>query len=243
MLEDAHAEGAELQNPELEAQEVAAAASANAPPELSTAEAPASSTTEHKEHTASGFARPRTSLKDVPQQDPATYKEAPRQRAYTAPAPNQGSYYGTQGSVNDDSHADTKLKQPSTASDGSEKRGSGPAPKLTDIANMLNRKVSLDQRKQKQEAAARLQRQQRFSISRSLAAPVERVLEVYNDPRTDLYDVLGVRRSISDAALRKAYRAKALAIHPGTHLSECMPVVLPGLHLALKCIALSRLVL
>jgi curved DNA-binding protein CbpA len=44
---------------------------------------------------------------------------------------------------------------------------------------------------------------------------VERVLEVYNDPRTDLYDVLGVRRSISDAALRKAYRAKALTIHPG----------------------------
>jgi len=55
----------------------------------------------------------------------------------------------------------------------------------------------------------------RFKISRKYAYPVEHVIEVYDDPNTDVYDVLGVKASISDAELRKAYRAKTLLVHPG----------------------------
>lgn len=57
----------------------------------------------------------------------------------------------------------------------------------------------------------------RFKIARKYAYPVEHVIEVYDDPHTDVYDVLGVKASISDADLRKAYRAKTLLVHPGRY--------------------------
>eukprot|EP01032_Pedospumella_encystans_P007813 gene7813-9321_t len=54
----------------------------------------------------------------------------------------------------------------------------------------------------------------RFKFARKHAYPVEHVIAVYDDPNTDVYDVLGVKASISDAELRKAYRAKTLLVHP-----------------------------
>lgn len=170
------------------------------------------------------FAKPRSVLKDIDHTDSTSYKEAPRQNQFAAPLPNQSAYYATPGIPQQREDAGTSGSKKHDAP--AEQRASSTPKKpsmLADLASKLNRKISTDQRRRKQEQAEMLQRQQRFRVSRAHAAPVERVLEAYNDPHTDLYDVLGVRRSINDAALRKAYRASALAIHPGerTTLLTC----------------------
>jgi hypothetical protein len=155
---------------------------------------------------AGPFAKPLSSLKNAELPDTASYKEPARKSQYSTPTPNSAAYYATQDASKDSM----------SGSDGD--GASAPAKKrslLSDLAVKLNKRISLDKNRQKQEDRARQQRQKRFSISREYAAPVERVIEAYNDPQTTLYDVLGVRRGISDAALRKAYRAKALDIHPG----------------------------
>ena len=56
--------------------------------------------------------------------------------------------------------------------------------------------------------------QQTRRISRKFARPVETILRVYNDPRTTLYQVLGVSPSVEEYALKKIYRHKALQVHP-----------------------------
>lgn len=169
-----------------------------------------------KEHVQTGpFSKPRSSLKEVDHSSPTSYKEGARQRQYAAPAPNQGAYYatpGTPGPKPDSSHTEKRAHSTSATQGVS---GTKKTSLLADLATKLNKRISLDQSRRRQEEKARLQRQRRFSISREYAAPVERVLEAYNDPHTNLYDVLGVRRDISDAALRKAYRSQALDIHPG----------------------------
>lgn len=55
----------------------------------------------------------------------------------------------------------------------------------------------------------------KFKLPRKLAYPVEDILKKYQDLNTDLYSVLGVGKNANDAEIKKAYRSKALIIHPG----------------------------
>ena len=53
-----------------------------------------------------------------------------------------------------------------------------------------------------------------YRLSRTVARPVERVLRVYDDHRTSLYEVLGLARDCDDEDIKQAYRAYALLVHP-----------------------------
>jgi curved DNA-binding protein CbpA len=51
-------------------------------------------------------------------------------------------------------------------------------------------------------------------LPRPVAAPVERVVSAYASDSTDLYDVLGVSRDADEIAVKAAFRAVALTVHP-----------------------------
>ena len=54
----------------------------------------------------------------------------------------------------------------------------------------------------------------RNKFPREIARPVERIIAIYNDPKTDLYDVLGVPFDADGYDLKIRYRQLALSIHP-----------------------------
>lgn len=54
----------------------------------------------------------------------------------------------------------------------------------------------------------------RYRIERVYARPVERIISIYNDPKTTLYQVLGVSPSADMTTLKKVYRNAALDVHP-----------------------------
>jgi curved DNA-binding protein CbpA len=58
------------------------------------------------------------------------------------------------------------------------------------------------------------QRRARAVVPREFARPVEVILRVYEDEKTDLYDVLAVPRGATDVVIKKAYRTAALSVHP-----------------------------
>lgn len=61
----------------------------------------------------------------------------------------------------------------------------------------------------------KLQRRQRFMIPRRQAAPVERLIRLYDDLHCDLYRVLGVSNNANEITMKKQYRSLALILHPG----------------------------
>lgn len=61
----------------------------------------------------------------------------------------------------------------------------------------------------------KLQRRQRFMISRRQAAPVERLIRLYDDLHCDLYRVLGLSHNANEVTMKKQYRSLALILHPG----------------------------
>ena len=53
-----------------------------------------------------------------------------------------------------------------------------------------------------------------YKLSRTIARPVERTLSIYENYKTNLYDVLGLPRDCDDIDVKQAYRSLALEIHP-----------------------------
>jgi hypothetical protein len=60
-----------------------------------------------------------------------------------------------------------------------------------------------------------LETYKRYRVARKYARPVERTIAIYDDPQTDLYDVIGVSRSADDAEIKKAQRNLKKLLHPG----------------------------
>ena len=54
----------------------------------------------------------------------------------------------------------------------------------------------------------------RNKFPREIARPVERIIAIYNDPKTDLYDVLGISFDADGYDIKMRYRQLALTIHP-----------------------------
>ncbi len=54
----------------------------------------------------------------------------------------------------------------------------------------------------------------RNKFPRAIARPVERIIAIYNDPKTDLYDVLGISFDADGLDIKMRYRQVALTIHP-----------------------------
>jgi hypothetical protein len=135
-----------------------------------------------------------------------------------------GSYYGSNSNninnidiekikeENKKKETEKKLKETNkiSSSGGNRRR---------EIENKLNEKITTqimqDLEEKKTLEIERIERYKRFSISRKYAKPVEKILNIYNNPHTDLYMVLNVKRDVSDAVLKKNYRLIAMNIHPG----------------------------
>ena len=188
------------------------------------------STTPSQE-TRKRFTKSKSIMDDMKTTDASSYKEPPRTKAYTAPTPNQGAYYGTtttsSTTSDDDKYNQNNVNKQDSNSINNEKK-QNKKNNLTEITNKLNKKIAYDQKKRSKETLAQQLQRKRFSISRIYAAPVERVLERYNHEDTNLYDVLDVRFDVSDQELRKAYRNIALLIHPGKILLYIYYIILYG---------------
>lgn len=97
--------------------------------------------------------------------------------------------------------------------------GGQPLSGTHDLEDRLHLELRQSRRMSDKDVAENTARASRFRIARKHAYPVEHILEVYNDPGTNLYDVLGVRDTISDSELSKVYRSRAREVHPGTYTS------------------------
>lgn len=156
---------------------------------------------------------PRTSLKTPESvRQTSDLKEDSRN---TKPASGSGSYYGS-----NEGHADQFTKPAPTHAKRSPAKPKGrmggqPLSGTQDLEDRLYRELRQSRKVADTELAENTARTSRFRIARKHAYPVEHVLEVYNDPNTNLYDVLGVRDTISDSELSKVYRSRTKDVHPG----------------------------
>jgi hypothetical protein len=99
-------------------------------------------------------------------------------------------------------------------------RGSSASKKASGVFGDIEERLAAAILDQQAEAQERLGRHRRYSIPRSLAAPIERILlaqEQVGNARASLYDVLGVRFDAPAQELKQRYRSVALLIHPGSH--------------------------
>jgi hypothetical protein len=78
----------------------------------------------------------------------------------------------------------------------------------------MRAKAAQENERQAEVTAEQAQRWARSKVPRNFARPVEVVLNVYNNEKSTLYDVLKVSRKASDLTLKKAYRGQALMVHP-----------------------------
>lgn len=137
------------------------------------------------------------------------------------PDSSSGSYYGS-----NDGHSDRFTKTaPSQAPRNPDRLASKPKVRMggqtlsgaQDLEDRLQRELRQSRKMSEREVAENSARASRFRVARRHAYPVEHVLEVYNDPSTDLYDVLGVKHTIAPSELSKVYRSRAREVHPGPH--------------------------
>ena len=106
------------------------------------------------------------------------------------------------------------------------------------LSEQLRARYEQAQEERAQQIRATSLRKVRFSMPRSIAEPIERILALYNGPQNaedwlpvwclfrltllpylsylqDMYSILGVNSKANEVTLKKAYRALALVIHPG----------------------------
>ena len=82
------------------------------------------------------------------------------------------------------------------------------------LSQQLRGQLGSDQSKKTTEDLETQQRRVRASISREYARPVEVIIKVYEDAKTDLYDVLAIKRTADEVTIKRAYRNAALSVHP-----------------------------
>ena len=82
------------------------------------------------------------------------------------------------------------------------------------LSQQLRGQLGSDQSKRSAEDLETQQRRVRASISREYARPVEVIIKVYEDAKTDLYDVLAINRTADELTITRAYRSAALSVHP-----------------------------
>ena len=58
-------------------------------------------------------------------------------------------------------------------------------------------KVSLEQQQKEEKGNEKKEKHRRYALPRSQAYPVETILNIYNNPDTNLYQVIGVNRGDS----------------------------------------------
>jgi hypothetical protein len=87
-----------------------------------------------------------------------------------------------------------------------------------ELENRLSEKVrdnlAISEQQQLEQIQEQRERRSRYAISRRYAAPIERVLRLYDDVHTDFYLVLDVPRNVDEFSLKRQYRSLALHIHP-----------------------------
>jgi len=100
--------------------------------------------------------------------------------------------------------------------------GGQPLSGTHDLEDRLHFELRQSRKMTDRDIAENTARASRFKIARKHAYPVEHILEIYNDPNTNLYDVLGVKDKATDSELSKVYRSRAREVHPGMQSSTLL---------------------
>ena len=90
--------------------------------------------------------------------------------------------------------------------------------KLDSIDDLISRDTQNRASEEKSQAGAAQRGMKddynRNRVQRKYARPVERTLNIYKNPKTTLYQVLGVSENVDTSDLKRVYRNAALIIHP-----------------------------
>jgi curved DNA-binding protein CbpA len=130
----------------------------------------------------------------------------------------KGNYFGGSGAA--DKEAEMRRKESQRRAAETDKMSAGAGDRRREIEAKLSpqmrAKVAAEQQRTSELEQVRSARRTRARVPRKYARPVEKTLSLYNSQTTDLYDVLRVAKGVDESSLKKAYRAAALSVHPGT---------------------------
>lgn len=144
--------------------------------------------------------------------------------AKAPPVAAGGAYYG--GDIDRDKKEALKQKQQKQAASKTgpskirtNKMSSMSSNRFQELEDQLSETVRINmafaEKQQSDREHEKYERQTRFKIPRRYAAPVERIISTYDDPKSDLYMVLKVPNTADEFTLKRQYRTLALQIHPG----------------------------
>jgi hypothetical protein len=86
--------------------------------------------------------------------------------------------------------------------------------KFDGIESLLSKELSDKVNERSEQELEKYNRQIRNKISRKYARPVEKIIKVYENPKTTLYQVLSLPEDADYDDIKKTYRTMALILHP-----------------------------
>lgn len=132
----------------------------------------------------------------------------------------KGNYFGGQTAADREEENKKRERQKKDQEKDTMSSGAGDRRRELEakLSPQMRAQAAAEYQKRNEKEQERIARTVRYSMPRKFARPVEKILNAYNSDKTTLYDILQVRKSVSDTGLKKAYKSKALSTHPGMML-------------------------